>query len=148
MRFNQAANGVAFARTELSLGLVQVGRELHAHLRQLANDTLAALAQDSVSARVQQLIRQHPRWGKERIGDELGMSGRHLNRKLATEGISFKSLREALLFDMAQQRLQQGQGAQVVALELGFSDENAFARAFRRWSGQTPAQFARGAGGA
>lgn len=148
VRFNQAANGVAFARADLSLGLVRVGRELHAHLRQLANDTLAALAQDSVSARVQQLIRQHPRWGKERIGDELGMSGRHLNRKLAAEGISFKGLREALLFDLAQQRLLQGQGASAVAQELGFSDENAFARAFRRWSGQTPAQFARGVGGA
>lgn len=147
VRFNQAANGVVFARSELGLGLVQVGRELHAHLRQLANDMLASLAQDSVSARVQQLIRQHPRWGKERIGDELGMSGRHLNRKLAGEGISFKGLREALLFDMAQQNLKQGQGVSAVAQELGFSDENAFARAFRRWSGQTPAQFARGAVG-
>ncbi len=148
VRFNQPANGVAFARGELGLGLVQVGRELHAHLRGLANDMLASLAQGSVSARVQQLIRQHPRWGKERIGDELGMSGRHLNRKLAAEGISFKGLREALLFDMAQPRLKQGQGVGAVAQELGFSDENAFARAFRRWSGQTPAQFARGAGSA
>jgi len=76
------------------------------------------------------------------------MSGRHLNRKLAAEGISFKGLREALLFDMAQPRLKQGQGVGAVAQELGFSDENAFARAFRRWSGQTPAQFARGAGSA
>ncbi len=144
VRFNQAANGVAFARTALDLGLVQVGRELHAHLRQLANDTLAALAQDSVSARVQQLIRQHPRWGKERIGDELGMSGRHLNRKLATEGISFKGLREALLYDLAVQALRSGQSGIQVADALGFSDESAFARAFRRWSGNTPAQFARG----
>jgi AraC-like DNA-binding protein len=145
VRFNQGVNGVAFAPGERGLGLVQVGRELHAHLRQLAKDMLASLAQDSVSARVQQLIRQHPRWGKERIGDELGMSGRHLNRKLAAEAVSFKGLREALLYEMAQAQLRRGRPGAEVALALGFSDENAFARAFRRWSGQTPAQFVRAA---
>lgn len=143
VRFNQPASGVAFAPSELGLGLIQAGRELHAHLRTLADTMLASLAQDSVSARVQQLIRQHPRWGKERIGDELGVSGRHLNRKLAGEGISFKGLREALLYDLAVQALRGGQAPAPVGEKLGFSDENAFSRAFRRWSGTTPAQFVR-----
>jgi AraC-like DNA-binding protein len=146
VRFEQAANGVAFAPAELGLGLIQAGRELHAHLRGLAGEMLASLARDSVSERVQQLIRRHPRWGKERIGDELGMSGRHLNRKLAAEGISFKGLREALLYELAVQALRTGQASATVGERLGFSDENAFARAFRRWSGKTPAQFAREGG--
>jgi AraC-like DNA-binding protein len=71
------------------------------------------------------------------------MSGRHLNRKLAAEAISFKGLREALLFEAACQALRKGQPVAQVGEQLGFSDENAFVRAFRRWSGQTPAQFAR-----
>lgn len=145
VRFNQPAHGVAFAPSELGLSLIQAGRDLHAHLRGLADEMLNSLAQDSVSARVQQLIRQHPRWGKERIGDELGMSGRHLNRKLAAEGISFKGLREALLHDLAVQALRAGQAPVQVGERLGFSDENAFARAFRRWSGKSPAQFVRDA---
>lgn len=143
VRFHQPAHGVAFVPTELGLGLIQAGRELHAHLRSMADTMLASLAQDSVSASVQQLIRQHPRWGKERIGSELGMSGRHLNRKLAAEGISFKGLREALLYELASSALRSGQPSVQVGERLGFSDENAFARAFRRWSGQTPAQFLR-----
>ena len=69
---------------------VQAGNSLHQHLRALADGMLASLAQDGVSARVQKLIRAHPRWGKERIGEQLGMSGRHLSRKLAAEAISFK----------------------------------------------------------
>lgn len=145
VRFEQPCAGVTFSHTEMGLGLIQAGRELHAHLRSLADDMLASLAQGSVSARVQQLIRQHPRWGKERIGDELGMSGRHLNRKLAAEAISFKGLREALLFELATQDLRSGQPVAQVSNRLGFSDDNAFSRAFRRWSGQTPAQFSRSA---
>lgn len=142
VQFSQPFNGVAMASSELGHSLIQAGQDLHAHLRRLADDMLASLPQGSVSARVQQLIRQHPRWGKERIGDALGMSGRHLNRKLAAEAISFKGLREALLYDLAEQALRSGQAVAVVSDKLGFSDENAFSRAFRRWSGQTPAQFA------
>ena len=141
--FNQTSNGVAMAAPELAHTLIQAGKALHAHLRLLADDMLASLPQNSVSARVQQLIRQYPRWGKERIGEALGMSGRHLNRKLADESISFKGLREALLYDLAVQALRSGQGMAQVGDKLGFSDENAFARAFSRWSGKTPAQFIR-----
>ena len=144
VRFGQPCDGVVMDAAMLDCGLIQAGTQLHAHLRALADEMLASLQQGSVSARVQQLIRQHPRWGKERIGEQLGMSGRHLNRKLAEEGISFKSLRETLLDDLAVQALRSGQSVAAVGEKLGFSDENAFTRAFRRWRGQTPAQFARG----
>jgi len=143
VQFEQDFHGLVMATGELNHSLIQAGKALHAHLRVLADDMLASLPQGSVSARVQQIVRKNPRWGKERIGEELGMSGRHLNRKLADEAISFKGLREALLYDLAAQALRGGQAVAVVGEKLGFSDENAFSRAFRRWSGQTPAQFAR-----
>ena len=54
-----------------------------------------------------------------------------------------KGLREALLHDLASKALRQGEASAAVGVRLGFSDESAFARAFRRWSGQTPVQFAR-----
>jgi AraC-like DNA-binding protein len=142
-RFSQHCDGVTMDAAMLDCRLIQAGSQLHTHLRALADEMLASLQQGSVSARVQQLIRANPRWGKERIGEQLGMSGRHLNRKLADEGISFKSLREALLDDMAVQALRSGHSVAAVGERLGFSDENAFTRAFRRWRGLTPAQFAR-----
>mgnify|MGYP002362289959 FL=1 len=141
VRFDQAVNAVCMDASELHHPLVQTGSSLHQRLRALADGMLASLAQDSVSARVQQLIRAHPRWGKERIAEQLGMSGRHLNRKLAFEAISFKGLREALLHDMALQALRSGQAIGAVGQALGFSDDNAFARAFRRWTGASPAQY-------
>ncbi|MCO5103136.1 MAG: AraC family transcriptional regulator [Burkholderiaceae bacterium] len=141
VRFGQPVNAVCMDASELNHALVQVSSTLHQHLRVLADGMLASLVQDGVSARVQQWVRAHPRWGKERIAEQLGMSGRHLNRKLALEAISFKGLREALLHDMALQALRDGQKIAAVSEALGFCDENAFSRAFRRWTGQSPAQY-------
>jgi AraC-like DNA-binding protein len=143
VRFNQPFNAVLIEAGELAHRLIQAGKAMHAHLRRLADEMLQSLVQGSVSAQVRQLIRDNPRWGKERIGEQLGMSGRNLNRKLAAEAISFKGLREALIYDVAAQALRTGQTVAAVSERLGFSDDNAFSRAFRRWSGKTPAQFAR-----
>ena len=79
------------------------------------------------------------------IAERLGLSGRHLNRRLAEEGSSFKLLRERVLHAMAEQLLQGPARLAEVAERLGFSDESAFAKAFRRWSGMTPGQFRQGA---
>jgi len=144
VQFGQPFNGVAMESGELGHSLIQAGKSMHTHLKMLADEMLASLQQGSVAVQVRQLIRDNPRWGKERIGEQLGMSGRNLNRKLASESLSFKGLREALIYDMATQALRAGQSVTSVSERLGFSDDNAFSRAFRRWSGITPAQFARG----
>lgn len=143
VRFDQPANAVCMDAAQRHHALLQAGSNLHQHLRALADSMLASLAHDGVSVRVQALIRAHPRWGKERIAERLGMSGRHLNRKLAAEAISFKGLREALLHEMALHALRSGQPIAAVAQALGFSDDNAFARAFRRWTGESPTQYAK-----
>lgn len=143
VRFGQTFNAVVMNASDRALGLMEAGTAMHAHLRTLADSMLESLVQGSVSAQVRQLTREHPRWGKERMADQLGMSGRNLNRKLAADGISFKALHEAVLYDMARQSLRAGQSVQEVSERLGFSDDNAFTRAFRRWSGVTPAQFSK-----
>lgn len=142
--FNAGCNHLGFAADQLALPQIQANSALRDHLRQLADHNLAALGQQSLSAEVQRLVRNHPRWGKERIAEQLDLSGRHLNRKLAEDGLSFKSLRESVLQQMACQALRGEQRVAEIAEQLGFSDENAFVRAFRRWQGVTPARYKAG----
>ncbi|MBB4863304.1 AraC-like DNA-binding protein [Pseudomonas nitritireducens] len=137
-------NALSFAVTDLDVPLIQANALMREHLRALADAQLERLGAQSLAARVQQLLRQNPRWGKEKVAEQLELSGRHLNRKLADEGTSFKLLREQVLHGMAEQLLRESARLGEVAERLGFSDESAFAKAFRRWSGMTPGQFRQG----
>ena len=141
VQFNAPCNHLGFSAAQLTLPQIQANSALREHLRRLADQTLTGLAQHGLSARVQQLVREHPRWGKERIAEQLELSGRHLNRKLAEEGLSFKSLRESVQQQIACEALSTDRRVSEIAEQLGFSDENAFVRAFRRWQGMTPARY-------
>jgi AraC-like DNA-binding protein len=141
VQFGQAGNCLLFDAKQLNLPQIQANGTVREHLRRLADQTLSELGHDSFSAAVMRQVRLQPRWGKERVAEALGLSGRHLNRRLAEQGLSFKSLRESLLQQLACQALEQGRRPAEIAEELGFSDEGAFTRAFRRWQGQSPARY-------
>ncbi|WP_394561686.1 AraC family transcriptional regulator [Aquipseudomonas alcaligenes] len=146
LQFGCPDNALVFDRADLEVPLIQANPMMREHLRGLADSLLERLGQQSLAVRVQQQLRQQPRWGKERVAERLELSGRHLNRKLAEEGTSFKLLRDQVLHQMAEQRLRESPRVAEVAEGLGFSDESSFAKAFRRWSGMTPGQFRQGLG--
>ncbi|MDO6441793.1 AraC family transcriptional regulator [Marinobacter sp. 2_MG-2023] len=141
--FQSESNALVFSEEQLALPLVQANNSLHTYLRHLTDRTLAELGCQSLSAETQRLIERYPRWGKDRIAVEMSLSGRHLNRKLAEEGYSFKSLRDSTLHRLALERLQGQERLVDIADALGFSDESAFAKAFRRWTGTSPAKLRR-----
>ncbi|EKF73726.1 AraC family transcriptional regulator [Alcanivorax hongdengensis A-11-3] len=141
VEFNRDRNTLWIPASDLQLPLIHANPALCQHLRTLADQVLEQLGSQSLSAQVRDLLRQHPHWGKEKTGEKLNMSGRHLVRKLSEEGTSFKLLRDALLQNMAEQALGRGERPGEVAEQLGFSDESAFSKAFKRWTGKTPAQF-------
>ena len=76
------------------------------------------------------------------LAARLKMSVRSLNRMLAAEGTSYRELLESVRRDLASRHLA---GDQVsigeVAFLLGFAELSSFHRAFKRWTGRTPAQF-------
>jgi AraC-like DNA-binding protein len=141
LQFHAAANALVFDPSQQTVALIQANADMRDYLRRLADQTLAELERSDLSRQVRELIRREPRWGKERIAEELGISGRHLVRKLQEEGTTFKLLRAAQLQQLAEQQLDEGASIASISRALGFSDESAFAKAFKRWCGITPSQY-------
>lgn len=78
------------------------------------------------------------------IAAKLHMSPRSLQRRLQSEGTSFAAVLFALRRDLALRYLRDKRIAiGEVGFLLGFVDVAAFQRAFKRWTGTTPAQYRR-----
>ena len=78
----------------------------------------------------------------EAVAAELAMSPRTLQRHLRELGYSFNALADEVRQKVADLYLRQPDIAIAeVAYLLGFSEQSAFNRAFRRWYGVTPKQY-------
>ncbi|RQS23477.1 AraC family transcriptional regulator [Burkholderia sp. Bp8998] len=74
----------------------------------------------------------------------LGVSEATLRRRLAAEGSGYHALREQCLADAARRCLRESDWPVArIATHLGFGGEEAFRRAFVRWTGIAPSRFRR-----
>jgi AraC-like DNA-binding protein len=74
------------------------------------------------------------------VARALGMSERTLRRRLSDSGVSFQSLLDGLRKNRALELLaNQLVSVEQIAFAVGFTDPHNFRRAFRRWTGSTPA---------
>ncbi|GAA1531672.1 AraC family transcriptional regulator [Streptomyces albidochromogenes] len=77
----------------------------------------------------------------------LAVSPATLRRRLQRESTSFQQLKDAVRRDAAIAGLTEGrEPIAELAARLGFSEDTSFHRAFRRWTGTTPAAYRVGAG--
>jgi AraC-like DNA-binding protein len=71
-----------------------------------------------------------------------GMSVRSLQRRLASEGLTFSQLIDEVRFEMAVPQLRDPDIRLTdIALSLGYSDPAHFTRAFGRWGGVSPSEY-------
>ena len=89
-------------------------------------------------------LRSHepPLPGLQAIASDLHVSERTLNRRLQSEGTSFRELRRELIHEWARQHLMETEASvESIAITLGYQDPANFRRAFRSRFGITPSDF-------
>jgi AraC-like DNA-binding protein len=75
----------------------------------------------------------------EKVAQELAVSPRTLQRKLAEAGVTYQTLLDEVRHDTALRLLRAHElDITEVAFLLGFEELNSFSRAFRNWEGTTP----------
>lgn len=76
------------------------------------------------------------------LASALGLSQRSLQRKLHELGLSYQQLLDETRHELARRYLDDpGKSVTEITFLLGFSEQSAFTRAFRRWSGMAPTSY-------
>jgi len=77
----------------------------------------------------------------EVVSGMLGLSVRTLQRRLGEEATSFRELVDEVRRSRAVALLEQGASPAELSMLLGYTEETAFYRAFKRWTGGTPSDW-------
>lgn len=118
---------------------------LLAHLDEQTAARAPSLAEQVARAVTDALCDGPP--SKGAVARRLGMSERTLHRRLAEDGASFRAVAERARRETAEVLLASPRNSLAdVAFLSGFADQSAFQRAFKRWTGTTPATWRREAG--
>jgi AraC-like DNA-binding protein len=146
VRFSQPRHAVVFAPAVMKLPLahpdegVRQLMELHAQ-RLLAHLTVS----DDPVARARAYIATHLAEGEvalAAVADHVGLTQRALQRRLQGQQRSFRSLVDEVRREQAEALLRNpALSLGEAAFLLGFSEQSAFQRAFRRWKNASPGAF-------
>lgn len=145
-RFAQRVNALELDRAILDLSAPHADARLSRLIERHADALLEARPDPSLSAadRVRRVLSAHLGDGDVSLGavaEHLRTSERTLQRKLADEGVSFDVLLDDLRRDLALRYLADPKLAvSEIAYLLGYSEPSPFHRAFKRWTGKTPAE--------
>ena len=76
------------------------------------------------------------------IGRHLGMSTRTLSRRLSEKGTTYRQLVQDTQQKISTDLLTNtSETVSEIAFQTGFSEQSAFNRAFKRWTGQSPLEY-------
>ncbi|MFF5445867.1 AraC family transcriptional regulator [Streptomyces sp. NPDC012888] len=154
VRFGEARTGAVFGAHWLAAPLVRDERALDEMLRRAPFDLLyrpeyGTTVAEQVRRAVARELRCSPRLPVlGEVAGRLAVSPATLRRRLRQEGTSFQQLKDQVRRDAAIAGLVEGgEPIAELAARLGFSEDTAFHRAFRRWTGTTPGAYRQGGPG-
>lgn len=142
LRFDADQTALVFAASWLERRLTGTDAKLRQML-QMQVDALEAKGNGDVVVQLRRVLRTLLVSGggsEEQVAQLFSMHRRTLNRRLQAHDTTFHALVEETRFDIARHYLEVTRLPIVeIAGALDYADASAFTRAFRRWSGTTPA---------
>jgi AraC-like DNA-binding protein len=148
VKFNQAYCELRFDKNMLSLKPIRRNPHTGRATLNYANQILSRLFKRKVSAKVKRIIEDNisnNQFDAEQTAKILNMSRQTMYRKLKNDGVGYSDLVDEVKQNKAFQLLLNTQTPlTVIAYDLGFSELSAFTRAFKRWTGKTPAEYRKG----
>jgi len=147
--FNTNDNIITYRTKDLETRTAKADEAINRFLVERIEEEVSGIERTAykVSRDVEELIRDAlpsgiP--GIDQMSGQLGMSSRTLNRRLSENGQSFRDLVRYVQESRAKELLSTSdRSVAQIAFETGFAEQSSFNRAFKRWTGCTPAEFRR-----
>lgn len=147
LRFNQPVGGLHFSHESASMQVVRAPGEIPKFLRRAPASLIEALL---TTGRLTVEVRKKIHEGLpellslEAVAQQLALSPRSLHRKLEAEGESFQKIKDELRRDIAIHALTRTNlPMKKISIDVGFSDQASFQRAFVKWTERTPGAWRR-----
>lgn len=145
VRFGRDTTCLVFDAAYLDRPIRQRKSDLTAFLQRAPEDWIfVSFTEEMVCHRVRQRIADSlPAMPTvDAVAQQLHYSVRTLCRRLEAEGTTFQAIKDEVRRDVAIQRLTRSDDAiAAIAYDVGFDNPTAFHRAFRHWTGSTPAAY-------
>ena len=145
LSFDAAQAEIRFDARYLALPLRRDEKALKQMLQRALPLTVLQYRRDRLLVQqVRQALTAHPgqTHSAEGIAALLHVSARTLHRQLKEEGASLQQLKDEVRCERAKELLyRSGKPVKQVAAAVGFRNEKSFIRAFRQWTGTSPAEF-------
>jgi AraC-like DNA-binding protein len=145
VRFGRDRAFIAFDAAYLDRPIRQRKSDLNAFLQRAPEDWIfVSFTAEVVCHRVRQCIAAGLPTAPtvDAVAQQLHYSVRTLCRRLEAEGTTFQAVKDEVRRDIAIQRLTRSDDAiAAIAYDVGFDNPTAFHRAFRHWTGSTPAAY-------
>ena len=143
--FGAQANRLQIGAAEADHPLPTGNRDLAAIHDRVLVEQLARLDKSDIVARFRASLLERLTSGdvsEDNLARDLHMSRRSLQRRLAEAEATYQSLVDDTRRDMALRYLEDAEkSATDIAFLLGYSQQSAFTRAFRRWTGKSPSEY-------
>ncbi|NET56638.1 MAG: AraC family transcriptional regulator [Symploca sp. SIO2E6] len=148
VKFGQPWNAMVFDSEALDQPTQQQDAHLFRYIQghlDLVREQLAVSSDSSELAKIREAIAdnaERSEYSAEALAQKLHLSLRALQRLTQEYGITIRQLLDEARQANAQQFLSDPRlSIEAISFLLGYSEDRAFRRAFKRWTGQTPAQF-------
>jgi AraC-like DNA-binding protein len=140
-------NAIHLPRRVLQQHLISADAETHRCCLTHCDELVETLhSRDSVTNRVREVLNRSapPLLGLDAVAQEFHIDARTLRRWLGEEATSYRALADEVCARRAIELLEAPGGTvRQAAHHLGYASVASFTRAFRRWTGETPAAWTR-----
>ncbi len=143
--FDAEVDSITIARADADIELSSANKQIALMHDEMLMKYLIEIKQGNLVDQVKNIILENLPDGQvteQLVASELNLSERSMQRRLQEHKTTFRFLLDSVREMIAKQYIENPMNRMIdIAFLLGFSEQSAFSRAFKKWTGNTPIEY-------